>query len=105
MKLLINWYQLSQPVKAYSTLSGYYKLTGIKGFSVVRLLVKQEFVSVIAKKFEETPLHFLNISKELVSNYYHCEGGETISLIGICDGQRDCFYGNDEMNCKVDACK
>ena len=37
------------------------------------------------------------------SVYYNCESGEFISILGLCDGNIDCFYGDDEVNCKADT--
>ena len=34
-----------------------------------------------------------------MSSYFPCTSGEIISILGRCDGRKDCFYGDDEMNC------
>ena len=39
------------------------------------------------------------------SIYFHCEGEEIISILALCDGIRDCFYGDDEINCQQDRGK
>ena len=46
---------------------------------------------------------YLPISQEYRSNYYRCGNGETISILGRCDGEVDCYSGDDEVNCATDT--
>ena len=48
---------------------------------------------------------YLSISAGYSSNYYRCGNGETISILGRCNGVADCFSGEDEMNCTSDIGK
>ena len=43
---------------------------------------------------------FFNSTLLDMSLYFECEGGEIISIMGVCDGMMDCISGKDEEHCQ-----
>ena len=62
--------------------------------------VNQPFVSVEADPIPLTTGPPKDIANAVMRNLYECNANQgMISVTSLCDGNRDCPYGDDEANC------
>ena len=107
-------------LKYYFSLWGYYRMFSLK-FKILNILKKSSYCILFTpkrtsmfqsqdweKQYESstvkgTNVYLLGHTKKYQHhtnlNYFLCNDGTYIQAIYVCDNNKDCFHGSDEINC------